>query len=226
MTLFYKEFAKSSHTSIARPHSPASSAAETRPVRSRRKSTPYCILVLDESGSTGRLFQKEGGLKTTRIDGIRLAARRYLEQLRSSNGNSKVGIVGFSQTVRRYSLPSPVGKRFPHLVDALSHLRPRGATNLSAALTTALDELASVNARYGKIVIVTDGAVNRSMHDLPHLLVRAASMQVRIFTIGVGNNGDSEYDRNLLIHIAQSTGGSFFSAHSFENLCKVMRKSC
>jgi hypothetical protein len=47
---------------------------------------------------------------------------------------------------------------------------------------------------------------------------------MRIYTIGVGNNGDSEYDRDLLIQIAQSTGGRFFSAHSFETLCNALRR--
>jgi Ca-activated chloride channel family protein len=224
MKLFHRQFPKSSNSSTKLSHSLALSKPVNSRSHIRRKSVSCCMLVLDESASTGKSFRMAGGQTITRIDGIRLAAIRYLEQLKNSYCNCKVGIVGFSQTARRYSLPSPVGKRFRHLVQALSHLRPRGATNLSIALTTALDEFDHSNALHGSIVIITDGAVNRNTHNLPQLIARAASMRMRIYTIGVGNNGDSEYDRDLLIQIAQSTGGRFFSAHSFETLCNALRR--
>lgn len=44
-------------------------------------------------------------------------------------------------------------------------------------------------------------------------------------TISVGNNRDSDYNRQLLVQMARSTGGRFSSAHSFDMLVNALRKA-
>jgi Mg-chelatase subunit ChlD len=165
------------------------------------------------------------GRRTTRIEGIQLAGRRYLERLAASSPRQLVAVVGFSDTARLCHPLAPVGPAFNGLVRALRSLHPRSTTNLSAGLDLALRQLDKVNTCRGHVVLITDGAANEQTDRLPNLSRRARGSHVRIFTIGVGNCGDSDYDRRLLTQLARSTGGRFSSAHSFQALCSALRKA-
>jgi Mg-chelatase subunit ChlD len=189
-------------------------------------SDPAYILVIDESGSTGETFRKASGQTTTRIHAIRDAARQYIHQLRSSNYRQLVGVVGFSDDAVLYHPACPVGRFFGGLNRSLDCLKPKGLTNLCAGVELALKQLARTNTHRGNLVIITDGAANEQNFRLPGLLQQARSQGARIFSIGVGNVGDTSYDKKLLIKMANSTGGRFSSAHSYETLCRALRKAC
>ena len=206
-------------------HKPASSPRNRQHQR-LKCSNPAYILVIDESGSTNEMFRRAFGRSSTRICAIRDAARQYLRQLRSSNYHQLVGVVGFSGDAVLYHPARPVGRYFGALNRSLDCLRPKGLTNLSAGMELALNQLARTDTHRGNLVIITDGAANEQKSRLPGLLQRARSQGARIFSIGVGNVGDTSYDKELLIKMANSTGGKFSSAHSYETLCRALRKAC
>jgi len=183
------------------------------------------VLVVDESSSTGSRFRLAGNRTISRIDAIRRAARNYLHQLRATHAGQKVAVVGFSNSATLYPPLSPVGRSFAGLNRALANLHPQAATNLSAGLDLALAQLPRRNTSRPHLVIVTDGAANVDTGRLPHLIQQARSAGVRIYTIGVGNNGDCDYDPELLKRMAFMTGGRFSSAHSFESLCHALQQA-
>jgi Ca-activated chloride channel family protein len=156
---------------------------------------------------------------------IQLSAQQYLRQLLVANPRQLVGLVGFSNTATLHHSLTPVGPSSRSLCHALQSLYPQGGTNLSAGLVLAMDQLVRVDAVRKSMVLITDGAANVSTSCLHELLRRARSSGIRIFTIGVGNNSNRDYDRPLLVTIARSTGGRFNSAHSFEALCNALRKA-
>ena len=201
-------------------HAPARS---TRPRRFSCATVPY-ILLVDESGSTSSALRVAGGRTVTRMQAIQDAAARYLRMLSAANPRQPVAVIGFTDGATVYHRLAPVGPAFHSLTYALRQLHPQGYTNLSAGLTSALRLVADAGTPGGTLVIVTDGAANLEKDLLPGLVERAKTSRVRIHTIGVGNNGDGDYDRALLLHIARSTGGRFSSADSFGALCNALSR--
>lgn len=220
MALFVKEVRERSVVSagqvrMSRPHQ--------RPRRAHRGAPAY-VLVVDESGSTAKPFRTAYGRSASRMAAIRSAAQGYLRQLRAANPWHRVAVVGFSDTATLYHGLAPVGRAFQGLSRAVGRLHPRSMTNLSAGLTVALSQLAKANVLHGNVVVITDGAANVDTARLPGLIGRARASRVRIFTIGVGNNSDSDYDRSLLVRVAQTTGGRFSSTHDFGELCRALHR--
>lgn len=224
MALFLRQLAKRFRPSSA--PMPTATVVKTTPPRRKLHPIPAYVLVIDQSSSTGSPLRMAFGRRTTRIEAIQLAGQRYLQQLAASNPRQLVAVVGFSETARLYHSLAPAGPALRSLTRALQSLHPQSTTNLSAGLALALGELTRANTPRGNLVVITDGAANVETSRLPQLAKRARSSRVRIFTIGVGNNGDSDYDRDLLTHLARSTGGRFMSAHSFDALCNALRRAC
>ena len=162
---------------------------------------------------------------TTRMAAVQMAARRYLGQLLAANPRQLGAVVGFTDTATLYHPLAPVGSAMRGLSAAVDSLHPQGMTNLAAGLEIGLDQLASASVRRGNLVVITDGAANQGRPRLPGLIRRAAGSRVRIFTIGVGNNADTDYDRALLVKMAHDTGGRFASAHSLGALCQALRRA-
>lgn len=204
---------------------PSKQIRPPRPPRPpRRSSAPAYVLVVDESASTGCPFRMSGRRTTSRIASIQSAAREYLHRLRDANPAQRVAVVGFSETARLYQGFVPVGRGFRGLSSAVGALHPQSNTNLSAGLALALDHLCRSGVRRGNVVVITDGAANVARDRLPDLVRRAKASRIRIYTIGVGNNADTDYDRDLLVWMARTTGGRFASAHSFGQLCRALRQ--
>lgn len=219
MALYYRRSFRSvqfrSHTMVR----------SVQPRRRQRHGLPAYVLVVDESSSTGSSLRMAFGRNTTRMAAIRTAGQDYLQHVTASNPRHLAAVVGFSDTARLYHGLAPVGRAFGSLSRAVRSLQPRGLTDLSAGLDLALRQLAKANGSWGNLVVITDGAANRGNSRLPGLIKQARSLRARIFTIGVGNIADADYDRDLLVEMARSTGGRFASAHSFVALSNALRRA-
>lgn len=225
MALFFKKrtrgVAPSRHAAV-----PVGAARRSRRSRPPGIAVPAYVLLVDQSGSTGCAFRVALGKTISRIEAIQWAADAYFAQLAASNHRQLVALVGFSDQAHLYHPLSPVGHAAQSVRRAVWSLHPQSLTNLSAGLELALGQLDRVGATRGNIVLVSDGAANVQTERLPSLIQRARASRVRIFTIGVGNHGDSDYDRSLLVRMARNTGGRFMSAHSFKALCGALRRAC
>ena len=205
------------------PRRPAVAPPPPRaPYVASRPSIGY-ILVVDESGSTAQPLRVAGNRTVTRMSAIQSATCGYLHHLRAVSPWQQVAIIGFSEFARLYHPLSPVGHNLHGLFQAVGALHPQGTTNLSAGIEMALGQLAAARIALGNIVVITDGAANVARERLEGLVARARATRVRIFTIGVGNNTDADYERDLLLRMAQATRGRFSSAHSFDALCQALR---
>jgi Mg-chelatase subunit ChlD len=196
------------------------------PPRRKPRSVPAYVLVVDQSASTGSTLRMAFGRTTSRIAAIQSAGCDYLQRLAASNPRQMAAVIGFSDTATLYHPLAAVGGSQPGLQRALQSLRPQASTNLSAGLASALGQLRRSGTTRGNIVLITDGAANMETERLPALVKEAQSRRVRIFAIGVGNDGDADYDKNLLFRMARSTGGRFASAHSYAALGSALQKAC
>lgn len=228
MALFFKRlFQRPSRISSPSSFTPRP-APTGQPVPRRPRPVsrhPAYVLVVDESGSTSSPFRMADRRTISRMQAIQWAAQGYLQQLLAANPRQAVAVVGFSDTARLCHRLAPVGAANGRLSCAVRSLQPRGLTNLSAGLALALDQLSTAGVSRGNLVVITDGGANKGTSSLSGLLDRAKRSRVRIFTIGVGNNGNGDYDRDLLVKMARSTGGRFASAHSFGTLCQALARA-
>jgi len=230
MSLFFRRCFRKVAPAAAAP-APAA-AAMSKPVRASRRpgrrfrpvnGHPAYVLVVDESGSTSAPFQLAGGRITSRMAAIRRAGQDYLRQVAAANPRQLAGVVGFSDTARICHPLAPVGPTLHAQIEAVRSLHPQATTNLSAGIALALGQLRRSGVRRGNLVVITDGAANGNPQRLPGLTAQARKAGVRIFTIGVGNNADGDYNRPLLQRLAQATRGRFASAHSFSALCRALK---
>ena len=225
MTLFSRR-SRAKYSATSSHASPRS--ARRRPSHPRPHARPgrsAYVLVVDESGSTSSSFRMASGRSTTRMGAIRLAAEQYLHQLAASNPRQLAAVVGFTDSARLCHPMAPVGPALGSLSRAIRTLHPQGITNLTAGLSLALGQLARARVRRGNLVVITDGAANKDTSRIPDMIRRIRSTRTRVFTIGVGNNADSDYDRQLLVNLARLSGGRFASAHSFTALCSALRRA-
>lgn len=108
-------------------------------------------------------------------------------------------------------------------------------TAIGDAIGLAIKQLHEKNSKMvgkGKAVLIllTDGASNAGMMSPENAAKMAASVGLRIYTIGVGANdqtdffgfgGGSDLDEVTLKNIARTTGGEYFRAADMQDLAKV-----
>ncbi len=214
--------------------------AGSGPVRLQRERvflTPGLdlMIVLDESPS---MSARDYG-DTTRF----AAARAVIHDFVRGRENDAVGVVSFSeQAVLR--VPKTLDRAA--VVDALEELRVMtlgDATAIGMGIAVALLHLPDRGAAGRVIVLLTDGENNAGEIPPETAAEMAADRAVRIYTIGIGSEGDAvleftdaatgrthrgiyhgRFDQALLRRIAELTGGRYFSAAEPGALSAVFRE--
>lgn len=98
--------------------------------------------------------------------------------------------------------------------DAVARVRGIGGTDIYYALSDAIDEI----KRNGKvdnekmIILLTDGEGNSNNQRIDGQIARAASMNIKVYTIGLGASAGVE----TLEKIAQGTGGEYYAIDAAE----------
>ncbi|MEX0786910.1 MAG: VWA domain-containing protein [Dehalococcoidia bacterium] len=178
--------------------SPATVTAVDRGVDS---SLPIAVvLALDVSGSM------EGGA----IDQAKAAAGDFLAGL---SPNDSVAILTFGSTV---DLVLPFTRDRAAASAAVEGLSPEGST----ALYQATDESVRLAATQGgrrAVVLLSDGLDNGSPLPREDALAAAGSLGVPVFAIGLGQDIDRDYLREL----SDSSGGRFAETPSPEGLAQL-----
>jgi Ca-activated chloride channel family protein len=153
------------------------------------------VYVLDTSGSmeeAGKMVQ---------------AQKALVHGLRTLGSADRFGVVGFASAVRpfRDQLLDANKETVEAAVKWVNELSPRGGTNISDALSSALAMRADKN-RLFLVVFLTDGKPTMGEKN-PDLLIKGIEGKTngaRIFTFGVGY----DLDVNLLDRIAEVSGGA------------------
>jgi len=172
-----------------------------------RKPTDF-IVVLDRSGSMSA---------AQKMEYVHQALRTLIQQL---SPQDRFGLVSFDDKaeINHYlSYVSPQDKNY--LQQKISAIQPRGSTNISSGLQTAIQMVRENNspARSERIILISDGLANQGITDPAALssMVTAAS-QTRGFreasspfalsTIGVG----LDFNEYLLSNLADRGQGSYY----------------
>ncbi|MDQ6765723.1 MAG: VWA domain-containing protein [Verrucomicrobiota bacterium] len=164
-----------------------------------------------------------------RLQRVKLAAQDLINELRGD----RIGIIAFAG---RAFVEAPLTIDYDAAVETLNNLDtdtiPEGGTNISEAITLAVNTYGKSAVGNRALIIFTDG--EELAGDASRLAKNAADAGVRIFTVGVGtpegsliplpsHNGGSAFvkdaegqvvksklDETRLRQIAEATGGMFF----------------
>lgn len=166
------------------------------------------------------------------------AVMRFIEGRR----NDRIGLVVFSG--RGYTR-CPLTLDYSVLTQLLSQIEMATTdegTAIGTGLVTAINRLRDSDARSRVIVLLTDGRNNRGEIDPTTAADLAASLGIRVYTIGVGSKGEVPYpvsdpffgkryvylkadiDDETLTAVAQATGGQYFRATDAASLQEIFRQ--
>ena len=125
-------------------------------------------------------------------------------------------------------------------ISSLHHEMLEGGTAIGMGLSTAVNRLVESTAKSKVIILLTDGENNGGMVDPVQAAELAASLDIKVYTIGLGTNGMAStpvmkdprgnliyqprpvtIDEELLQRIASITGGKYFRATDNESLVQI-----
>jgi Ca-activated chloride channel family protein len=192
------------------------------------------IIVLDQSPSmSARDFPPE-----TRLD----SAINMIKLFVSARKNDAVGLVGFGDEAVLKVPPTTDYVSFLSRLDESRIMELGEGTAIGMGLAVAVLHLSESRAEQRVIVLITDGDNNAGEIQPAAAASMAARMGIRLYTIGIGGEGDvpfeyidpvsgllmsgnlnSRFDESLLQDLAETGGGSFFKASTPGTLESVFR---
>jgi VWFA-related protein len=176
------------------------------------------VLVLDHSESMRD--PAESGSAETKIQGLRRAAARFVDLMRSG---ARTTLIPFNHVIET---PRPFTTEKAALKKRIGQLTPHGGTLLYDATYEALETL-EAERPVGKkaVVVLTDGVDESpgSRHRVGEVIQRARETGIPLHMLGFGQPGD--LDETVMQQMASETGGTYHHARNgqvlfdiFENL--------
>lgn len=111
-----------------------------------------------------------------------------------------------------------------HIDSLKKAIEPIYATGYTAVFDAIIHsvELMTDDLKNRAIILLTDGADNRSHHTFQEALNALIGHEIRAFTIGLGLKRDSD-EEHVLIDLAQQTGGLYFYSPTSSQLEEIYR---
>ncbi|MGE0353006.1 MAG: VWA domain-containing protein [Gemmatimonadales bacterium] len=172
---------------------------------------------------------------------LEVAKSQAVSFIRARNAD-RIGVVAFAGEALTQV---PLTVDYPVLERSVMELRIGmldDGTAIGSGLATALNRLRRSPDKSKVVLLLTDGENNRGTIDPRTAAAAAAALGVRVYTIGVGTEGEApiptgrgvtgfryeilpvRIDEKLLQDIAQTTGGRYFRAKDSEALSRVFRQ--
>lgn len=189
------------------------------------------VLALDLSSS----MLAEDFSPANRLD----VARRTAIDFVRARASDRIGLVAFAgQALTQV----PITTDYPVLEEAIRHLRIgilEDGTAIGTGIATAANRLRRAPGKSKVIVLLTDGENNAGTVDPRTAAQAAATFGIRIYTIGVGTEGEApvptgqgplglryqtmpvKIDEALLGEVARMTGGRYFRATDAQSLANI-----
>ncbi len=190
------------------------------------------VMSIDVSGS---MLAED--LKPNRIEAAKKVAMNFINQ----RPTDRIGLVIFSG--ESFS-QCPITIDHNVLKEQLSQIKSGmlvDGTAIGMGLATGVDRLRNATGKSKVLILLTDGVNNTGLIDPSTALEIAKAYKVRVYTIGVGTEGQAMYpvqtpfgtqkqmmpvqiDEQLLKKIATETGGRYYRATSNKSLSAVYRE--
>jgi Ca-activated chloride channel family protein len=210
--------------------------ALARPQTGRSKHTTYSegidiMLVLDTSGS----MQAQDFEPKNRLN----VAKEVVKDFIAKRPEDRIGLVVFSADAMTQCPLTLDHMLLSKLVDSVDFGMLDDGTAIGVALATACNRLRASHAKSRVIVLLTDGQNNAGMVDPITAARVAASLGLKVYTVGVGTHGrapipiddpvfgrrlisvEVDIDEGTLQKIAEITHGKYFRATDREELMAI-----
>jgi len=189
------------------------------------------MLVLDASGS----MQAQDFKPKNRLH----VAKEVVKEFVAKRQHDRIGLVAFAaQAVTQCPLTLDY-TMLEKLIDEVDIGMLDDGTAIGVALATAANRLKNSEAKSRIVILLTDGQNNAGAVDPPTAARVAASLDIKVYTIGVGTRGQApmpvddpvfgrrlvsvqvDLDEETLQEIAGITGGHYFRATDRDELEKI-----
>lgn len=213
--------------------------ALARPQTGRAKHTTWSegidiMLVLDTSGS----MQAQDFEPRNRL----FVAKEVVKEFIAKREQDRIGMVVFAADALTQCPLTLDHALLTKLVDAVDFGMLDDGTAIGVALATACNRLRTSESKSKVVVLLTDGQNNAGMVDPATAARVAASLGIRVYTIGVGTRGrapipiddpvfgrrlisvEVDIDEATLRRIADVTGGAYFRATDRQELVDIYRR--
>ncbi len=190
------------------------------------------VMALDISGS---MISED--FKPNRVEAAKNVAEKFID----SRPNDRIGLVVFA---RQAFTQCPITIDHNVLVNLLKKVGPGmvpDGTAIGNGIADAVGRLKDGQAKSKVIILLTDGVNNAGEIDPLTAAEIAKSYGIRVYTVGVGTEGEAPYpvqtpfgiryqmmpveiDEGLLQNIAQITGGEYFRATNNKTLNEIYKK--
>ncbi|MCL1849952.1 MAG: VWA domain-containing protein [Bacteroidetes bacterium] len=183
------------------------------------------VLAIDISGS-----MKAMDFRPNRLD----ACKRVAEEFILGRPTDRIGLVVYAGEAYTQC---PVTSDHTTLLGSLKKVKfdiIEDGTAIGDGLGTAINRLRESEAKSKIIILLSDGVNNSGYIDPYSAAEIAKNMNIKVYTIGCGTNGQAPYptpygttmmnteiDERLLQTIAQQTGGKYFRATNNDKLKAV-----
>ena len=166
-------------------------------------------------------------------------ARRTATEFVRARNSDRIGLVAFAgQALTQV----PITTDYQVLEEAIRQLRVgilEDGTAIGTAIATSANRLRRAPGKSKVVVLLTDGENNKGTVDPRTAAQAAATFDIRIYTIGVGTQGEApvptgqgplglryetmpvKIDEQLLGEVARTTGGRYFRATDAASLSNV-----
>ncbi len=152
------------------------------------------------------------------------AAKTVLSEFIQQRKQDRIGLIAFA----RYPyLVSPLTLNHTWLLKNLDRLKAgliEDGTAIGSAVTMSINRLKDLKAKTRLIILLTDG-VNNYGNITPLLAADIAkNFQTKIYTIMVGNDQIFPVDEQVLVQMAEKTGGNFYRAYDVHSLKAIYKE--
>lgn len=190
------------------------------------------VLVLDISGSM---------LAEDFTPNRLVAAKQVAEEFIEGRTNDRIGLVIFSA---ESFTQCPLTTDYPVLISLLQEVKKgmiEDGTAIGLALANGVNRLKDSKAKSKVMILLTDGVNNRGEIDPITAAKIAATYGIRVYTIGVGAQGQAPYpvetpfgiqrrlvpvdiDEKTLTTVAEMTGGNYYRATDNRKLKTIYKE--
>ncbi len=156
-------------------------------------------------------------------------AKQVISEFIKERPSDRIGLTIFAGEGYTASPPTLDHKVLQQFLQDLQFGLIKNGTAIGMGLSTSVNRLKDSKARSKIVILVTDGSNNTGMIDPLSAADIAKTFGVKVYTIGVGTNGEAlfpqiignrtiyrkslvEIDEDLLRKIASETGGQYFRA--------------
>jgi Ca-activated chloride channel family protein len=176
---------------------------------------------VDAPVTLGLVVDNSGSMRFKRPEVI-LAGLAFAKE---SNPRDEFFVVNFNDSVvHGLPLSIPFTDDLQALRAALYYGKPAGKTALYDAIAAALRDLQKGHHDKRTLIVVSDGGDNASKISKQVLLALIESSRATIYTVGMVDKGDEDFNPRLLRKIAAITGGLYFQPRTMDEVIPVFKK--